>query len=223
MAINILLVAHKEELREKYRNAVQKLGVNVVAVSSFFNLDQAITEKRYHGLLVDLPTKLNAAREDEEFVRNIIDKFPVASLNFDKKKQKIKALFYGQQRGRTLEDFINKECRYFAPRRFRYHVRKQIHFNLIVSKESSFKEGHCERTVTIDVSRGGCFIFSINSWENGQDIWVIIKDLKDNTPIHGQVRHYVPWGSELQLPGVGVEFIGIKECQLKEICDDYRL
>ncbi len=223
MDINILLVVHNEESREKYKIAAQKLGVNVVAVPSFFNLDQAITEKRYHGLLVDLQTKLKAAREDEEFVRNIVDKFPVAALNINKNNQNIKALSYGQQRGGTLEDFINKECRYFAPRRFRYHVRKQIHFNLIVSKGNSFKEGDCERTATIDVSKGGCFIFSIQRWAMGQDIWFIIKELKDNAPIHGQVRHYVPWGSELQLPGIGVEFISIKECQLKEICDDYRL
>ena len=222
MDINILLVAHKEESREKYKIAVQKLGVNVVAVPSFFNLDQAITEKRYHGLLVDLPTKLKATREDEEFVRNIIDKFPVAALNINKKNQ-IKALFYGQKRGGTLESFIDKECRYFAPRKFRYHARKQIHFNLIVSKENSFKEDDYERTATIDVSKGGCFIFSVQRWVKGQDIWFIIQELKDNTPIYGQVRHYRPWGSELQLPGIGVEFIGIKEGQLKEICGDYRL
>ena len=179
MDINILLVAHSEESRKKYKIAAQKLGVNVVAVPSFFNLDQTITEKRYHGLLVDLSTKLKAARKDEQFVRNIVDKFPVAALNISKKNQNVKALFYGQQRGRTLEDFINKECRCFTPRRFRYHVRKQIHFNLIVSKENSFKEGDCERTATIDVSKGGCFIFSIHSWTKGQDVWFIIKELKD--------------------------------------------
>ncbi len=223
MDINVLLIVRNEEAREKYKMATQNLGVNVIAVPSFKNLEKSVLEKRYHGLLVDLQTKFRAVKEDKEFIRNIMGKFPVAHLNIIKKTQEIKVLCQSGQRSASLENFIKEECSIFSPRRFRYFPRKSIHFNLILSSDIRFTDGHYTRTATMDISRGGCFAFSAEQWVKGNDVWFIMKELQDNTPVYGQVRHHVDWGTDLQLPGIGVEYLNIKEAQLDQLRNDFKL
>lgn len=223
MDIHVLLIAADEEVREKYKAVIQSLGVNVTAVPSFKNQEKTVVEKRYHGLLVDLQTKFKAVKDDKEFIRNIMGKFPVAHLNIIKSTQEIRILYQGSRQNASIEDFLTQECSKFTPRRFRYHPRKPIHFNLILSSDIGFIKGHHQRTATIDVSRGGCFIFSTGQWRESDDVWFIIKELKDNSPVHGRVRHYVAWGTDLKLPGIGVEFLDIDDGQNEQICHAFDL
>lgn len=223
MKVNLLLIARRSEDQKKYLALSKELDADITAVSSFKNMDKSITDKRYHGLLVDFPTKFWAMKEDKEFVNNIMEKFPVLLLRLDKKNRKIKALYIGQTQTASLEDFINNQCRSFTPRRFRYRIRKQIHFNVTLSGDPSMDEVNYERTTTIDVSRGGCFIFTVQKKKSGDDVWFVFEELNDQTPIYGIIRHVVPWRTELRIPGIGVEFMKIKDDQLSQICEDYYL
>ncbi len=45
-----------------------------------------------------------------------------------------------------------------------------------------------------------------------------MNDLKNHTPIMGEVRRRHQWGETMRIPGIGVTFKDIKKCQLEEIC-----
>jgi len=74
-----------------------------------------------------------------------------------------------------------------------------------------------EFSATINISKGGCFIFSTRQWDEGGDVWLRIKELTDNALIGGQIRHVARWGESTRIPGIGVEFRTISASQAEEI------
>jgi len=219
MAIRILLIAREGETRGKYQEAITDLGVEVVVASSLKKIDRTLMDLSYHGVMVDMRTKIEILKDENELVYTTFRKFPVAHLNLERKTGEIRLFYSGQKAGATLENFINRECRSFTPRILSSRVRKQIHFNVVLSKNKEFRDEHCERTVTVDISGGGCFVFSIGDWKPGDSAWLSIKELHDNTPICGLVRWCLKWGEEMRVPGIGLKFTEITELQLKEIYD----
>ena len=69
------------------------------------------------------------------------------------------------------------------------------------------------RTVTMDVSRQGCFLFSSARFQVGAKVWIRIVDLYDQTPIRCIVRHKRKWGDAMVVPGIGVAFEVITDNQ----------
>ncbi len=220
MGIRIILVSIEGEARQAYLDAVKPFGVQVDTVSSFKELRRLMTENFYNGVMMDLKTKIKEQREDKELAYGILEQFPLVQLKYDEKTGSIGALYYGQSgESRTLETFINEECRTFKARPIRSNVRKEINFNVVISKTGDFLDGRMERTVTIDVSRGGCFIYSTENWKLRNSVIFVVKELADSRPVLGEVRWTKPWGKAMQIPGIGVKFEEIGENQLKEICD----
>ena len=185
MDIRLFLVAREGEARSAYHEAIKELGVKVVAVPSLKGLDGTVTDLFYHGVMVDMPTKIDALKKDKEFIYSTLRKFPVAHLNLERATGKIRVFYLGQKIGATLKDFVSQECRPFTPHKLGYHIRKQIHFNVILSKDKDIRTENHERTVTVDVSERGCFVFSVQEWDLGDTAWLIIKELGDDTPICG--------------------------------------
>lgn len=221
MTIRILLISPGGKIRKTYKKALQEHDVSVVAASSFNRLSRTAAARRYHGIAVDLPTKILALRKDKGFVYRILGRFPFVQLNLNKKTGKIKILFDGQPHEGGLADFIDLKCRHARPKKFRYHPRKQIHFNVHISRENNFKNGDYERGVTMDVSAVGCFVYSSREWTAGEDVWLVFRELSDHTPIRAAVRHTITWGDSMSIPGVGLEFIKFKKTQIKEIQEEF--
>jgi Tfp pilus assembly protein PilZ len=111
----------------------------------------------------------------------------------------------------------------FAARKIRINKRGNINFNIIVSKTPDFSEQQVEQTVTLNFSKGGCYIISTSTWEINKEIWISIRELEDRAPITGKVRWGIEWGKYMNIPGIGVRFTNIKESQLDHICNKYRL
>ena len=219
MGIRILLIAREGETRKKYQEAITDLGVETVVVSSLKKTDRALMDLSYHGVMVDMRTKMKILKDDNELVYTALRKFPVAHLNLERKTGAIRLFYPGQKTGATLEDFVNRECASFTPRILSSGVRKQIHFNVVLSENKEFSAEHCERTVTVDISREGCFVFSVRDWEPGDSVWLSIKELHDDTPICALVRWCLKWGEGMRVPGIGLKFMEITESQAKEIYD----
>ena len=219
MEIRILLIAREGETRKKYQEAITGLGVEVIAVSSLKKTDRTLMDLSYHGVMVDMRTKIEILKDENELVYTALRKFPVAHLNLESKTGGIKLFYPGQKSGATLEDFVNRECRSFTPRILSSRVRKQIHFNVVLSGNKEFSAEHCERTVTVDISREGCFVFSVRDWKPGDSVWLTIKELHDNTPICALVRWCLKWGEGMRVPGIGLKFTEISESQAKKIYD----
>ena len=87
-----------------------------------------------------------------------------------------------------------------------------------MGKTSGLSSKDAIKTITINVSSGGCFIFAAQNWEVRDKVILLFKELTDQTPVIGDIRWTQVWGDAMQIPGIGVRFEKIKENQLSEIC-----
>lgn len=222
MGIRLLLVSREGVARQKYQDAIRNFGVQLDTVSTLRELYNAMTDTPYNGVLIDLLTKIKAPQDERTLIHEVLERFPVILLKWENKTETIKSLYYGQvKNGEILENFVTQECQLFKARKIRSNARVSIHFNIVLAKSDDLTEKNIEQTISIDVSRGGCFIYSTKTWKRESSAWFIIKELEDNTPIRGEVKWEVAWGKAMRVPGIGVMFKDIKECQLKEIYDNY--
>jgi len=217
MNIRVLLIAQDDPDRQAYLSALEKCAVQVFVTESFQDLSMEICSRSYHGIFLDLQTKMKAIKTDKNLVYGLVDNFPVCQLKINDHTREIDCFHYSQKFGGTMLDFINNECRTFVPRMIRADRRKSIHLNVVLYKHKD--EIRPEFSATINISRGGCFIFSARQWELGEEVWIRIKELSDNTLISGQIRHLARWGESMRIPGIGVEFRNISASQTEEISD----
>lgn len=220
MERRLVLLVKEEDAKKAYVSAVEKLGVHLETVSTFWELRSAIIDTPCHGVMVDLKAKIKSSKEEKQFAHDILELYPVVQLKWEPSTGEIRTLYFGQAKGGgTLEEFIRNECGAFEPRAIRASQRKKIHYNVILSRESGFTQNAVERTVTLDVSKGGCFVYSSDQWQLSSNTWLIIKELEDDTPIKGLVRWRIPWGERMRIPGIGLKFEEILENQLLEISE----
>lgn len=217
MGIRILLIAREGEVRKKYLEAITALGVEAVVVSSLKMTDSALMDISYHGVVVDMRTKVAILKDDKELVYTALRNFPVAHLHFKSTTGEIRLFYPGQKARSTLEDFVNRECSRFTPQVLRSYVRKRIHYNVVLSENREFSAERCEKTVTVYISAEECFVFSVKDWKPGDSAWLTIKELGDNTPICALVRWCVKWGEEMRVPGIKLKFTEISESQTQKI------
>lgn len=213
--IRVLLIAKDDTSRQKYLSAMEECSVNIFVSDSFHDLTNEICSQSFHGIFLDLQTKLKAIRLNKNYVYGLVEKFPVCHLKIDNETGEMKCFYRSQVMGGTIFDFINNECMPFSPRMIRSDKRVFINLNVRIFR-SRRKRGS-ELSTTINISNGGCFIFSTEKWRIGDDVWIQIIDLKHSQLIKGQIRNVVKWGESNRLPGIGVEFKLISPSQRDEI------
>lgn len=221
----ICLFARAGEARERYIKEIARSGFMVDIAGTPDELHRALQDSSYSGLLVDLLTKMMVPKSEQAALRRIFEVFPVIQLRIDRASDKIGTLYQGQPKnGGDLRDFLVNHCLPSPPRKIRTQSRKEAFFNLVITRQNGSPSGmpaHEERTVTINISPGGCFVFSNLDWEKSAVVWLQIRELSDPTPILGEVRWGIEWGKSMQIPGVGIRFKDIKESQLKELHAHY--
>ena len=224
MGVNLLLIASESDNQAIYLDLLNQLEASIEAIPAFDELDESLTNRYFNGLLVDFNTRFKAIKKNREFVYRIMEKFPVAILRLDREERNIKAFYRGFSQRISLEAFVAEKCRPFKPRRFRYHVRKRLHFNVRLSKSASLDDAaSSEKSFTMDVSRGGCFVFSVQAWRRDDPVWMVAEELKDTAPLQGIVRHATPWGTELKVPGIGIEIKTINADQEDQLVKEFGL
>lgn len=219
MNIRLILISQDGPARRAYLEALNKTGVEVDVVSSFGEIYKLLSENQYNGVMVDFRTKMRSSGREMDTAIKILEQVPFVNLKYEEDTGTIKSLSYGQTGSHTLEEFIDRECRSFSARRIRINERKDVHFNIVLSSASDLSEKADERAVTINVSNGGCLIYSTGNWEVSEKVMIVIKELEDKRPITCEVRWKRTWGEEMQVPGIGVKFEDISEGQLREFCE----
>ena len=204
MKIRVLLFVQEGCAKQRYLDALADCGVQVFVTSSFSNLSEEICSQTYHGLFLDMPTKLKAIRENKSYVYRLVEKFPVSHLIADDTTGKIRRCYFNKKTCTSLLGFINTQCRDAIPQKIREETRKELHLHLSMQKGKDDKRP--ERSVTKNISSGGCFIVSTHRWKVGSDIWLRFREINDSKLILAQIRTVVKWGEGRQIPGVGVEF-----------------
>lgn len=217
--IKLLLVAQEGPAREEYSQSLAGFDVEVDAVSTLSELHGALLEAAYSGLLLDVAVMSRATRSDKALVGDLLDLFPMLRLSWDSQSGKIHSLFFGQTGGDPIElaTFIDEHCRSFQARCIRRNVRRAVHLNVHLSRGEDFAPTTLERTNTLDISVGGCFLYSNTDWRDTKTAWLRINELRDDSTIPARLRWFTPWGTPRRLPGIGLEFLRLTESQMTEI------
>ncbi|WP_242012237.1 PilZ domain-containing protein [Pseudodesulfovibrio cashew] len=208
MNTKILLVAEEGEARSAYTGVLSKLGVEYDCIASPDEMTDTLINGVYNGLLVDVPTMIRCECEDKNRITRIMERFPVLRLMYNSRFGGIRGLAHGgtMRDNRSLSEFIQDECIPFTPRSIRVAERHDLVFNVLLLKDIDMEEMQAERTVTINVSEHGCFVYSVDQWEAASPAWLVVNEFEDKTPIELKVRWCSHWGKAMRLPGIGASF-----------------
>ncbi len=219
MRSKIILISNRQEVTQAYQRAVEKISdVEIDTVESFADLYMALKGIHYHGVMIDLAVNTRATNAEKELIRRIKEAFPTILVKQGCSGEEVRVFPYGQLKEHlTLRDFILRECSSIQARMLRSHPRKNVTLNVILSRDNVFTEKNTVRATTINLSKGGCFIYSVEEWSISDNVWFIVNDLRDKTPVLGMIKRYCEWGTSLRFPGIGLEYQYITPAQRKEL------
>jgi hypothetical protein len=224
MNSKVLLLCQEGEAKQAYLKEMEAAAAAVDAVASYGELVRMMRETAYQGVVIDLVTSIKAPKEEKERARQILEVFRVLQVRWDADSRIIRTMSAGKTSDvGTLAEFVKIYCEPFAPRTIRSDYRKPVNFNVLMYKGESRRDEPPERTVTINVSKNGCFLYSSEDWTAGANIRLTLNELEDKTLIAAIVRWSVKWGEAMAIPGIGVEFTNIGARQAEEFVNKYRL
>ena len=147
----------------------------------------------------------------------MIEQYPLVQLRWNRNLNRISTFAMGRSNpGGTLATFIEQECRTFRPRPIRSFERIQVHYNVLMKNATASDNGY-GRSITVDVSKGGCFLYTVGTWQTGERVRLGFKELQDQHVMEGEVRRVQPWGRSMQMPGIGIRFTRISAAQQAEL------
>lgn len=220
----VVLVASESQQISTYQKQLHPFDLDVTTVSSINGLGELLAKDGYNGIILDLKTKLKAPRDQKELAYELLEHYPVMQARIVDESGKIQTMPFGKAaNGITLTEFVEELCPNFDARKIRSSQRRDLHFNILLSKNGNFAVEDIERTYTVNISKGGCFISTSLDWTVGHSAAFIIKELGVRTPVVGEVRWHTPWGKKMVIPGIGIKFEDIERQQLQELIGKYKL
>jgi hypothetical protein len=214
----IIILAPSGHTGELYRSAVNTCGIDADVVSTCQEMFDLMARNPYSGALLDFITKMKSSASEKRILEEISETFPMMIVKPSPEQGRIQAFSFSDIKNvGTIEGFIEKECLNSKPRIIKASEKKNLIFNVIVSDNPKFSGDNLERSVTVSVSAGGCFVFSINERDIDSTVWIVFREMTDKTPIKAIVKDVLPWGQKRRFPGFSLEFQSIKEGQLRDI------
>lgn len=208
MKTRLLLIAEIGVSRAAYVEVLRDIDIEVDCISSPDEMTGALIDTPYSGLLIDVPTMIRCECGDKNRITRIMDRFPVLRLMYNPKYGGIRGLAQGGtiRDNRDLTEFVLNDCVPFSPRSIRVAQRHGVVFNVALFDDLDHLEQGGERTVTVNVSEHGCFVYSVNDWQVDKPAWIVVQEFEDKTPIELLVRWQRPWGKAMRIPGIGASF-----------------
>jgi len=224
MGTHVLLLVKNQLARKCYEQAIQERSVTVDTVATLDEMIKAVRNTPYNGVLVDVLSKSTGTPEEKEQLCQIMGFYPVARLRWNRQTNEISLMLFVSyaENEDALDFFLKKQCKEFKPRKMRCEKRVPLHFNILLTGPNGSDQCLPEQVFTVDVSRGGCYIYSGKDWHNQKQAQFVIKELKDQTPIIGEIRRSIAWGEPMKIPGIGITFQQITAAQRQEFDDCIR-
>jgi Tfp pilus assembly protein PilZ len=221
---NIVLIVDNEERQNLYDAPLTNYqNVSYERFKSAREFRDSISPKKnYSGFIIDLRTLIKTKPGDKSFIYELMESFPVMHISHSLDKKTIKGNIgntsYNDKK--LFDYFLNDLCPRFSPRGMRTFKRKNLYLNVYLALSPDAPGEELIKANTGDISEGGCFVITTQTIpkDNSRDIYVIPKELADQSPIACTVKWVLPWGHATRhLPGVGVEFKDLGASQREEI------
>jgi hypothetical protein len=216
MQSQILLVVADEARRTLYEQFFKKEKVICQAVSALRDVSTQIARQPYNAIFLDMPLISYASHYEKSLVKDVLRVLPHASLDITATHE-ISVVVSGEvyESSHSPEEFLRYCCeqpvKTVAPQN-----RIQLNYNAVLSRSPDLADA--ERTVSIDISPGGCFLFCVNDDITlHSSVWVSLIILNDSTPIPSTVCWKREWGMTNDVPGVGIRFEKMTEQQQTEM------
>lgn len=214
-AIRVLLIAEQGEARKAYVSALDELGVAYDAILSPDEIQDRLNNTPYNGLLVDVPTMIRSASKEKQRVNQAQEWFPTLKLLYNPQYGGIRGMHAGGtvNQNLSLAEFVQGECTRFTARTVRLAVRAELIFNVVLLARPDQPLHEAERSVTMNISELGCFVFTVRDWRTQGRCWLRFQEFGETGPIEAQVRWQRPWGESMRIPGIGVSFPALTPAQ----------
>ena len=214
-----IILAVRDATRKKAYLAALESSVECTITETLREIPDLLRQSPYKGILIDVYLNVKANFMEKIKISDSLDAMPSATLNFDAGRGLIRLLMLNQNHGtaRTLEEFTML-CSSFQPKIIYPHNQGVLHLNAVLSPGPDF-DGDVEYTFTMNVSGGGCFLFTANrtGYQPEDTVWIDFVGLANRNPILGKIRWKCEWGVTHAVPGIYVNFESILEAQYEEI------
>jgi len=217
MQPQILLAVADEARRSLYEAFLRKERVICQAVSSLREVATQTAKQPYNAIFLDMPLIVRASQYEKSLVEDALRALPHARLNITASSGEISMLVSGDshESSATPEEYLRYCCEQPVKTVL---PRNRIPLNLNAELSHHSENRSKERTVCIDISPGGCFLFSANDEIALQStVWINLVILNDPTPILSTVCWKREWGMTNDIPGVGIRFDEMSKHQQEQI------
>ena len=219
MVNKIILVVNNDARKSTYLGLLEKHDVSWNVVESLKEAVKLATAEPHNGILIDMPLMIRTSPVMKIAVEDLLGALPGATLNFNASSGGLRLLPRGDKSSScsSIDQFIGT-CAAFRPKILFPKTRAPLHYNVLLDVSSDL--ANPERTVCIDISVGGCFLFCVrDDVAIGSTVWIKLVGLNHDTPIEGLVRWVCRWGTTNKIPGIGVEFMNLPKELQKQIGD----
>lgn len=216
----VLLVCRSASRSQLYRAVMDRKGVACLMVTSLKEVNALAAGTAFSGLLLDMPVMVKATPSERLALEDLQRALPCAYLNIAPASDSIKLMMVNDLQGTaaTIEEFAELSTR-FPARCVAPKDRITLHLHTLL--QSAAATSPPEQTVTLDLSPGGCFLFSVDpSLQTGAQLSLQFIGLNDPAPINAAVCWRNPFGTPGKPgPGVGAKFVQISPAQREQLME----
>jgi len=205
-AAKILLVVNDPARKAHCLEFLTDYIASIHIVDSLREAVVLASEEAHCGILVDVVLMVRAPTVIKAHLEDMLCGLPSAILNIDLKKGVIQLLPRSSYvlGCRSIGRFM-AVCAGFRPQIIFPRTRKAVHFNVLL--DFCPEMNNPDRTVCINISTGGCFLFNTRDDIGVEStIWIRLFGLDHDLPIEGVVVWKREWGTATAIPGIGVKF-----------------
>jgi hypothetical protein len=192
--LTCVVIASDAGIRSVIEASLEPLGLHVKGLSSPGDLMGIVRDVPIGGILLELMTSIQSSPEEKEASNEFARVYPFARFRLVGHDVRI----LGE--GNTLEAFAQR-CRNFNPRILRRDIRISRNLAVYLSRDPGFEDS--EKAVTINVSKGGCFVYTSRDWRIGDYVWLRLPG--EEITIVATVCFWCAWGQK-GTPGIGIRF-----------------